>query len=287
MYQKGNEMAITAEIIDVTPAMAREFLSHNRQNRNLTQRNVNKYSADMKSGNWEITGETIVFYENGDLKDGQHRLTAILKANVSVPMIVVRGIDNNVKIHDQGRKRTTSDVLALEGYEAAIKNKCTVGAVNFLLKEYGGIRDTTYPQVKGFSDRHAETIIMSLSAVRYGSNHALCKKSSIQAAAFCELYNGVPIEDVNRFFEVANSGFCASEKESAAIVLRNFLLSPAKYDGKISTGAGGQYQQKRYFEVCIRAITDFAAGRPRKLFYTSRTETQHEKYLKENAFKEA
>jgi len=90
---------------------------------------------------------------------------------------------------------------------------------------------------------------------------------------------------VNRFFEVANSGFCTSDKESSAIVLRNFLLSPAKYDGKISTGAGGQYQQKRYFEVCVRAIMDFAAERPRKLFYTSRTETPHEKYLKENAFK--
>ena len=171
-------MAITMEIVVVTPAMAREFLSHNTLNRNLSQRNVNKYSADMKSGNWQITGETIVFYEDGSLKDGQHRLAAICKANVAVPMIIVRGIKNSVKIHDQGRKRNTVDIMALNCYGAALKDTCTVGAVNFLIKEYGANRDVTAMQVMAFADENPKLLTESLFAVRVGGNkHTLCKKA--------------------------------------------------------------------------------------------------------------
>ncbi len=277
-------MPVTCEVVNVTPTIAKEFLLHNKHNRALSQRCINKYAADMRAGEWRLTGETIAFYENGDLKDGQHRLSAVLKAGISVPMIVVRGIDDRVKMHDLGHKRSTRDIMSLEGYEAALKDNCTIGAVNFLLKEYSRLRDTTTAQTMAFVDMHADLLVSSYYAVRDGKSSTLCKKASLCAAAFCELYNGIDPESVCRFFSIANSGFCTSDRDTSAIVLRNFLVSPTQYDSKISIAAGGQYQQKRYFEVCIRAIKDFSCGRPRKRFYADRTETAHERNLKEHAF---
>ena len=72
---------VQTSVETITPEKAVEYLRHNTNNyRKLSLATVSKYVAEIKAGRWQLNGETIVFGEDGILKDGQHRLAAIAKA---------------------------------------------------------------------------------------------------------------------------------------------------------------------------------------------------------------
>lgn len=104
----------------ITPEMAREYLKHNTKNRKIRQQHCLNMVRDMQSGDWQMNGESIKFNCDGQLLDGQHRLTAITKAERPVQMLVVRGIDrDSVKTIDAGAKRTAGDALTFHGAKSA------------------------------------------------------------------------------------------------------------------------------------------------------------------------
>lgn len=106
----------TVEIRTVTPAVAKRWLSRNVRNRKIRPSVVDGYARDMAAGSWKLTGEGIKFDTNGALSDGQHRLAAIVKANTSVPLLVVRGVEPDAQdVMDSGVKRSASDALVLKG----------------------------------------------------------------------------------------------------------------------------------------------------------------------------
>lgn len=277
-------MAIKVEVVNITPEIAEEMLTHNINNRHLNPGLADKYAADMKNGDWQLNGETIVFSEDGVLMDGQHRLHGIIRAGVAVPMTVVRGVDRNVKLFNCGRKRNTRDIMSIYGYIPELRNSCTIGAVNFLINNYADLgRKATAATIMTFTDEYAELLTKSREAVLCGKNHPISVKASLCAAAFCALFSGISYNRVCRFFEVVNTGFMADANESPAIILRNFILSPAKYEKLFNVGHGGGYFQSRLFDVCIRGISDFSV-RPRTKFYSNRDKTELEMYMKSNAF---
>src|SRR5689334_16298317 len=108
------------ETHNVTLAKARSWLEHNLPyqrgthgtNRPISQRKVNQYAADMLADNWRLTHQGIGFSNDGLLKDGQHRLLAVVQAaeegategemkfeanpKISIPMQVTWGLDEGV-----------------------------------------------------------------------------------------------------------------------------------------------------------------------------------------------
>jgi hypothetical protein len=116
----------TVQIIEVDPATAESWLAKNPNNRNLRKPVVDSYARDMLAGNWMLNGETVKFDQSGKLIDGQHRLSAVVTADVTVPMVVVRGVDADVMdTVDVGAKRTYADALKLQGED----NTTTLAAV--------------------------------------------------------------------------------------------------------------------------------------------------------------
>ncbi|MFD8820823.1 hypothetical protein ACFV1C_00390 [Streptomyces sp. NPDC059605] len=109
----------TIEVITVTPALAAEWLSRNTHNRPLRNRRVTDYARDMKAGQWHLNGETMKFagdLKNGIVLDGQHRLEAVVEANVDVVMVVVSGLPMEAQeTMDMGSRRTVGDVFGLRG----------------------------------------------------------------------------------------------------------------------------------------------------------------------------
>lgn len=107
---------ISTEFTDVTPDMAREWLGFNTHNRNVRGRVVAGYATDMRNGAWLVNGEAIKFSADGTLLDGQHRLHAVIEADVKVQMLVVRGLDAATQdTMDDGITRKFSDALRLRG----------------------------------------------------------------------------------------------------------------------------------------------------------------------------
>jgi hypothetical protein len=104
------------EIVEVTPALAAEWLAANTHNRHLRRNVVYAYAADMRDGHWRFNGEPVKFADDGALLDGQHRLQAVIEADVTVLLAVVRGLPREAQeTVDAGAKRNFADVLKLRG----------------------------------------------------------------------------------------------------------------------------------------------------------------------------
>lgn len=107
---------ITIEVI--TPEMAKAYLALNIDpNRALVNNLVHRYRRDMVAGRWRMTGDAIRFNREGQLIDGQHRLSAAIRANVPFTSYVMRDLDNEViNVIDSGKARSASDMLKLNRY---------------------------------------------------------------------------------------------------------------------------------------------------------------------------
>lgn len=103
---------ITTTIETITPAKAMEYLKRNGRNRRMRPGAVRTMAEAIQRGEWMLTHQGIAFSETGDLLDGQHRLTAIVQAGMSVEVAVSRGVPSESFIAlDRGNRRSVADVL--------------------------------------------------------------------------------------------------------------------------------------------------------------------------------
>lgn len=269
---------VKTTIMFVTPEMATEFLERNRSNRYINRHTVRKYKRDMMAGDWSLNGETISFYVTGELKDGQHRLTAIKENNKGEWLIVVEGIPAETVIADRGRTRTTSNILEMAVYNPRQRGNATVGAINYLFTAFGNNNNVSDFERMRFIDDHSEAIELGYLASQEGKNPAIAKKAPVIAALICAAHCGVDSETLFRFGKVVNTGFSDGARESAAIVLRNRLLEPYGTDNK---------EKRDLFESTLSALEDFKNEKPRSFAYTRRTTTKWEKKAIADFFPEA
>lgn len=101
----------------ITPQVAKVILNNNAGNRVISDKRVLEYVNKMKSGLYkEGTAEPLKISKQGRLLDGQHRLTALIKANLNVEFLVARDLDEKIfDVLDTGKNRGASDVLAMIG----------------------------------------------------------------------------------------------------------------------------------------------------------------------------
>jgi hypothetical protein len=111
--------AKTFDLVQVSPRLAQEYLSKNTDNyRNLRPGKVNAYARDMAGDRWSFTGAPIVFDWNGVLRDGQHRLEAVVQSGVTIQFLVITGVDPEVQdVMDTNLARTAGDALGHHGYK--------------------------------------------------------------------------------------------------------------------------------------------------------------------------
>jgi len=107
------------DIVDIGPKLASRMLQFNENNRTLKRRKIGEYYRDMINERWHTnTGESIKFDTTGNLRDGQNRLYAVIKANVTLPFLVVRGMcPSSFMVLDTGARRSALDVLHIDGHD--------------------------------------------------------------------------------------------------------------------------------------------------------------------------
>jgi len=103
----------------ITPAKAAEMLGGNTSNRPLSKRVVQTLAEAMKRGEWKVTHQGVAIDTNGVLVDGQHRLAAIVEADLPVEMTVFTEVPaDTFDVLDTGKRRNAADVLAIEGEQS-------------------------------------------------------------------------------------------------------------------------------------------------------------------------
>ena len=113
---KKSEKAVerTFGIEEITPGLATQYLESMPHNRRLRNNLVNEIVRAMESGQFFATIEPIHFDVIGKLRNGQHRMNAIIKSGKTVEMLVVRGAtEDEIDAIDTGNRRLPGDALAL------------------------------------------------------------------------------------------------------------------------------------------------------------------------------
>ena len=98
----------------VTPELAADWLKKNDHNRPLSRAAVEVHKRNLIGGNFRTTHQGIGLDSRGRLRDGQHRLQAIVETGIAVSMLVTEGLtDSDLQAIDDGRKRTAHDILSM------------------------------------------------------------------------------------------------------------------------------------------------------------------------------
>lgn len=224
----------TVEIIDVTPELAERWLAKNPNNRNIRKAVIDGYARDMTTDNWVLNGETLKFDTAGRLIDGQHRLSAVIVANTSVPMIVVRGVDETVMdTVDAGAKRTYADALKLQGEEntttlAAVARRAVMWSKGARTNT-GAVRPTPR-EMNAFLETHPSIRTSAETAVRLASRTLL----PASVVGLCHwLFADLDTDDADWFLaRIADGDGVPSNSPVAA--LRNRIVKMRVSGGRVN-----------------------------------------------------
>jgi len=105
-----------AEVIVVTPELAHYLLTNNTRNRRLSDQRVAQYQYAMENGMWLYTGESICLSPTLELLNGQHRLTALIQAGVSLSLSLSFNVPSDAFVAmDQHAARNFGDALSIQG----------------------------------------------------------------------------------------------------------------------------------------------------------------------------
>lgn len=245
-------------VVVVTPQLAERLLKTSTGNRKITRRKVDAMARDMKNGLWKLNGEMIVFNEFGQLKEGHHRLTSVVKANVAVPMTFAIGVKkDDSTLYDISRARTFADTAKINGFPASLSNTNAVALCRFHVLIQKNIQVISEPEYEAFAIKHENLINRTWYTVG-SKHHTILKKTPVLYAVFCALACGASERQIARFAQVAATGVCDSAEESSAIKLREYILTHK---------AAGTIDRISLLHATEKAIKDFIDKRPRSRAY--------------------
>lgn len=125
---------IKLSIERITPELAKQWLDVNVDNRDKKRESL---AYAMSNDEWMVNGETIVFSNDGVLRDGQNRLMGVIESGKTIVSIIVRGIDPDAQVTmDCGIKRQVSDFLKMRGYKE-YKKVATIGMALLRADKFG------------------------------------------------------------------------------------------------------------------------------------------------------
>ena len=105
-----------SKVQKISPKKAADMLEANTSNRPLAKATVHSFAEAMRRGDWLVTHQGIALDTGGMLVDGQHRLAAIIEADLPVELTVFTDVEpGTFDVLDTGKKRNAADVLAIEG----------------------------------------------------------------------------------------------------------------------------------------------------------------------------
>lgn len=177
----------SVRLLSITPELAEAFLRTQRRNRIHYKANLKRLKDAISAGEWKVTGETLIFNDEGHLIDGQHRLLACIAANTVIKSYVVFGqIDDEAfMVLDTGMARSPGDLLHITGRVDSHHHAATLRWVYRL--RTGGMRFETAKISRNTLLELAEKEGLSSEVLSMGRKVSRLIKPSLAAALYHEM----------------------------------------------------------------------------------------------------
>lgn len=207
----------------ITPRIAAAYLSRPASNRPIKSYVVASYAADMREGLWRLTHQGIALTTDGLLCDGQHRLRALIEADVTLPFAVTRDVPPEaVEGLDCGATRTLRDAEAVMGLQRSCQFAPALRGIYTLEQRRADVRVRL--QSKSFlrwaSPQYEEAIDFVLTDV--------CQPRTIFTGAvigvLARAYYSQDLERLRALIAVLRTGLGGSD-DMAAVLFRNWTLT--------------------------------------------------------------
>lgn len=253
-------MTYSAAFELITPEKAKAYLALNKANyRKMSSSLVAKYASDMTAGRWKVNGEPIQFNCDGFLVNGQHRLAAIVKANVNIMILVVRGIESDV--FDIGKNRSFVQIARANGRFASTS---TGGAVDIIANGFSGRGLLSPTGIYEYYMQHDPDLFDESMKMTARGTHGtvIAKKGAIIAALYSAMkLQVVTPESASSFCRILNTGVAEQgEIGNAAQILRRQIVAASQ----IQTYHTDKRNKQTLFEETWKAINSYKNGELRK-----------------------
>lgn len=193
------------------------------RNRTVSIPNVDRYARDMTNHKWLFTGDPIRIDKNGFVRDGQHRLLAIVRSGIPQYMTVMHNIDPDLQmVLDIGRARSPRDQLRIRGI-ANYANAAS-GASLWLRWKAGRILDSSFqPSVVEVTDvaAHDPSIQEACQTMMRVRQYLKYAPAAALVAAYIEA-SKIDVDFRDEFFKKLGTGTGITEGDPVG-VLRNML----------------------------------------------------------------
>lgn|SRR5574343_61294 len=221
------------DAILMTPEMATELLLKNKCVKKIDNAQVEKIEKDLISGNFKFNGATIALDIDGNLVDGQIRLTACKNTGIPFKTLLVWGVDTKGKYtKDTGRGRNVVQVIAKKGYQnpkALYQCALILNGILTADEESDGIREKYEQNV---SNKEILDIIESTAKLDYSVNLIMKNRKQFLTTSIyhliildylCRFVDGKP-DLANEFLNILGNKTTA-EYTHPVVMLRNIFTN--------------------------------------------------------------
>lgn len=247
---------INAVIETITPQEANNILLKNNNNRSISKHTIERYVKDMQSGRWQFNGDSIKITGDGNLIDGQHRLTACIKSEVPLKTFVIRGLKQDVfKTIDTGKFRQFSDILDIKGYSytrnlsAFVKLHKVWSEGERLASRYNGVKISNAEALRHLDANPQLAELPRICRTEYNKATEILGYSTCILLYY--LFNKSDHELCHRFFYTLTKGIPIKDNDLVFNLREKVLFSKAR-GTRINTGTK--------LLICIRVWNRLKAG---------------------------
>ncbi|MDT4950173.1 MAG: hypothetical protein QOJ37_2768 [Pseudonocardiales bacterium] len=264
---------VRSKVQKISPKRAGEMLEANETNRPLSRATVQSFAEAMRRGDWQVTHQGIAFDTNGVLVDGQHRLAAIIEADVPVEVTVFTDVEpDTFDVLDTGRRRNAADVLAIEGE----KSTTLLAAMVRTVWQYENRPDTSWSgggaavtnhQIVQTLEQHPKIRDYIAVAERLAAETGMIKSAAGTAAYLVDSANKTRKTALNDWYEGVIGGAGLAKADPRLTFRKTMFAMARKQAGVVQR----RRDTREHVVLYLKAFNAWAMGETlTQLRYTAR-----------------
>jgi len=221
-------------VLDITPSMAARWLEGNTHNRPISQGHVERLAREMKAGRWRLTHQGIAFSPSSRLLDGQHRLWAVVLADVTVTMrVFFNEPPENIECLDGGLARSAAHRMSLSQRFGQDINYKHLATLRCMVRGLNPQQRMSYGEEAELLARHMEAICFSLRHLKM-TERARGVGTAVTRAVVARAWYSIDPEKLVHFCTVLRTGLATCPADEPIILLRDYLVASEKGRGALA-----------------------------------------------------